>query len=91
MGLVAFLFRLRSYQSLLIPIIMKCSEYNYYVSTDKGDLIYNTIGDSFVFLPLGQSKKLKEHDWNFFTGDQISSFRKANIVIDKEWMRELSL
>ncbi len=63
---------------------MKCSEYNYYVSTDKGDLIYNTIGDSFVFLPLGQSKKLKEHDWNFFTGDQISSFRKANIVIDKD-------
>lgn len=61
---------------------MKCSEYNYYVFTDKGELIYNTIGDSFVFLPSGQTEKLKNLDWNFFTEEQMSSFRKANIIVD---------
>lgn len=62
---------------------MKCSEYNYYVSTDKGELVYNTIGDSFAFLSVRQIEKLRNHDWDFFTEMQIKTLKESNIIVDE--------
>lgn len=74
--------------SNLLDIYMKTSNYNIFINSDRGVLVFNALTDSYVFVNDDEAKSLKTREFissGIFESERIKRFQDAGILVKDDF------